>query len=115
MKPGNWLGFSADTAEADVLRLAAKALGRAGEARRGEADGRRVAGTGEARCLGQPATARTRVGSMHHATSSWFACLDIDCTCCFDGVTDDPDGVLPWWVEKRAAGRVWSMEEEADG
>lgn len=27
MKPGDWLGFSTDTSETDVLRLAAKALG----------------------------------------------------------------------------------------
>ena len=27
MKPGDWLGYSADTPEADVPRLAAKALG----------------------------------------------------------------------------------------
>ena len=51
-------------------------------------------------------------GSSESATGSWYACLNIDCTCCFDGVTDHPHGILPWWVEKRAAGRVWSIEEK---
>ena len=34
--------------------------------------------------------------------AGWYVCLD--CSCCFDGITDDPRGALPWWVEKRAAG-----------
>ena len=45
----------------------------------------------------------------HCATGGWYICLD--CGNCFDGVTDHDDGVLPWWVEKRAAGRVRNIEE----
>ena len=46
----------------------------------------------------------SKKGSRHYATGSWYVCLDVDCGCCFDGVTDRDDGLLPWWVEKRAAG-----------
>lgn len=52
---------------------------------------------------------RSRIGGRHYATGGWYICLE--CPCAFDGVTDHDDGVLPWWVEKRAAGRVWSMAE----
>lgn len=51
--------------------------------------------------------------SKHYATGGWYVCLD--CRCCFDGVTDRDGGVLPWWVEKRPAGRVWSIERETEG
>ena len=49
-----------------------------------------------------------------YATGNWYACRNIDCTCCFDGVTDDPDGVLPWWVEKRPAGWVPELTDKGD-
>lgn len=56
----------------------------------------------------------TKTKSGQRATGSWFACLDVACACCFDGVTNHDDGVLPWWVEKRAARRIWNIEEETE-
>ena len=43
----------------------------------------------------------SRIDGMH-TTGGWWVCLD--CACCFDGVTDHDDGILPWWVQKRGAG-----------
>ena len=69
------------------------------------------------RCGGDRLRRETRripltTDGRHYATGGWWLCLG--CGNCFDGVTDRDDGLLPWWVEKRAAGRVWSIEEETE-
>lgn len=45
----------------------------------------------------------SRISGIYYATGGWYVCLD--CVCCFDGVTDHDNGLLPYWVEKRQARR----------
>ena len=84
-------------------RLTASVLAQAGSGRRAcpRCNGDRL--RREARRIFLTLKARRCTGKRY-ATGGWYVCLN--CVFCFDGITDHDDGTLPWWVEKRVAGRA---------